>query len=64
MLQKVKDLRCWQISVEDGYRIPDRILKLTDRVADRYGIKTRQLNMKNYEQEILNLIDVINNCMI
>ena len=63
-LQKAKDLRCWQISVEDGYRIPERILELTDRVADRYGIKTRQLNIKKYDQEILNLIEVINNCMI
>ena len=63
-LKKVKDLLCWQISIKDGYRIPERILKLTDVVAERYGIKIRQINMKEYDQEILNLIELINNCLI
>jgi len=63
-LKKVKDLLCWQISIEEGYRIPERILKLTDAVADRYGIKIRHMNMKKYDQEILDLIEVINKCLI
>ena len=62
-LKKVKDLLCWQISIAEGYRIPNRILKLTDAVAERYGIKIRQLNMKEYDQEILNLIELSNNCL-
>lgn len=63
-LEKVKDLRCWEISFPDGYRIPDRILKLTDAVADRYGITIRPFKMKKYDQEILNIIELSNSCLI
>lgn len=63
-LKKVRDLLCWQISIEEGYHIPERILKLTDAVAHRYGIKIRHMNMKKYDQEILGLIEVINKCLI
>jgi hypothetical protein len=63
-LEKVKDLLCWEISVKDGYRIPDRIAKLTDSVAKRYDIRIRQLDMKNYDKEISILIELSNKCII
>lgn len=63
-LKKIKDLYCWKISFAEGYRIPERILKLTDAVAERYGIKIRHFNMKEYDQEILNIIELSNNCLI
>ncbi|TFH34529.1 MAG: N-acetyltransferase, partial [Anaerolineales bacterium] len=37
-LEKVKDLLCYSVSARDGYTIPERILTLTDRVAERYGV--------------------------
>lgn len=63
-LKKVKDLLCWQISIKDGYQVPERIMKLTDKVAARYSIKIRQMNMKEYDQEVLNIIEISNNCLI
>lgn len=63
-LEKVKDLLCWEISVKDGYRIPERIMKLTEAVAKRYDIRIRQIDMKNYEREISVLIELSNNCLI
>ncbi|MCF8297789.1 MAG: hypothetical protein K9J13_09625 [Saprospiraceae bacterium] len=63
-LKKVKDLLCWQISIEDGYRIPERIIKLTDAITERYGITIRQLNMKDYDNEILKIIELSNKCLI
>lgn len=63
-LKKVKDLRCWEISFADGYKIPERILKLTDAVAKRYGITIRSFKMKEYDQEILNIIELSNSCLI
>ena len=63
-LGKVKDLLCWEISVKDGYHIPERIMKLTDAVAKRYNIRIRQIDMKNYEKEISILIELSNNCLI
>jgi hypothetical protein len=49
-LRKVKDLLCWEVSVADVYRIPDRIMKLTDRVAERYGVRVRRIDMRRYDR--------------
>ncbi|MBN1953130.1 MAG: hypothetical protein JW801_18135 [Bacteroidales bacterium] len=63
-LEKVKDLLCWEISVADGYAIPQRILQQTDTVQKRYGIRLRHLKMKEYDTEIDNLIELSNKCLI
>jgi len=63
-LKKVKDLLCWEISLADGYQIPERIINLTDSVAARYGIRIRKMNMKKYDQEINNIIELSNKCLI
>ncbi len=59
-LKKAKDLICWDISIADGYRLPGRIKDLTDSVVERYGISIRQLDMKNYDEEIQNIIQLSN----
>jgi ribosomal protein S18 acetylase RimI-like enzyme len=51
-LRKAKDLLCWELSVPDGYRIPDRILTLTDAVAQRYKLTMRTIDFSNYEKEV------------
>jgi ribosomal protein S18 acetylase RimI-like enzyme len=51
-LRKAKDLLCWELSVPDGYRIPDRILTLTDSVAQRYKLTMRTIDFSNYEKEV------------
>ena len=61
---KVKDLLCYYISGKEGYKIPDRILTLTDRVASRYGVTVRQVNMKQYEKEVQTVIDISNQSLI
>jgi GNAT superfamily N-acetyltransferase len=59
-LKKAKDLLCWYISGQEGYRIPERILKLTDAVAQRYDIHVRQIDMHRYEQEVALIVDLSN----
>jgi len=49
---KAKDLLCWEISIAEGYRIPERILSLTDRVAERLGITIRPIDLSRYEEEV------------
>lgn len=61
---KVKDLLCYYISGKEGYRIPERILTLTDHVADRYGVRLRQVNMKRYEEDVQSVIDISNHSLI
>jgi len=51
-LRKAKDLLCWELSVPDGYVIPERILTLTDSVAARYGLSTRTVDMSRFDKEV------------
>ena len=51
-LEKIKDLLCWEISVEKGYRVPEMILELTDAIQRRYDIRIRELDMSRYAQEV------------
>ncbi len=62
-LEKIKDLLCYYMSVEEGYRIPDRILTLTDDVARRYQIHTRQVDMKHYDREVKSIIEISNSSL-
>jgi GNAT superfamily N-acetyltransferase len=51
-LEKVKDLLVYIIDAKEGYQIPERILNLTDRVAERYGVRVRPIDLKHFEREI------------
>jgi len=63
-LEKVKDLLCWYIDTAQGYQVPERILTLTDRVAERYGVRVRQIDMKQYDKEVQNIIELSNTSII
>jgi ribosomal protein S18 acetylase RimI-like enzyme len=63
-LHKVKDLLVYYISVNEGYVIPERIMTLTDNVRERYNIRTRQVNMKDYDNEVDKIIDLSNRSLI
>ena len=59
-LKKAKDLLVYIIDARDGYQIPERILKLTDRIAEKYSIRVRPLNMKAYDSDVAKFIDLSN----
>jgi hypothetical protein len=63
-LEKVKDLMVYLIDASDGYQIPSRILNLTDRVAERYGVRVRPVDMKNFDREVETLIDLSNQSLV
>ena len=63
-LRKEKDLLCWAISVADGYRIPDRIIRLTDRIAKRYGVSVRRIDLRRYDEEVSHVIRLGNSTLI
>ncbi len=63
-LKKVKDLLCWEISMADGYRIPERIMNLTDGVAERYGVRIRKIDMRRYDEEIQTILELSNTGLI
>jgi len=63
-LEKVKDLLCWYISAAEGYKVPERILRLTDAVQKRYNVRIRQLDMKRYDEEVKVIIELANSTII
>jgi len=63
-LFKIKDLLVYYISVKEGYSIPNRIMTLTDDVTNRYGVHVRQVDMKNYDDEVQKVIDLSNRSLI
>jgi GNAT superfamily N-acetyltransferase len=63
-LEKEKDLLCYYISGAEGYQIPERILTLTDRVAKRYGVTVRPVDMKKYDQEVEVFLELSNTSII
>ena len=63
-LEKVKDLLVYYISAIEGYKIPDRILTLTDDVARRFKIRTRQLDMHDYDNEVARVIELSNTSLV
>jgi hypothetical protein len=63
-LEKVKDLLCWYISAAEGYKIPERLIRLTDAVQKRYKVRIRQVDMKRYEEEVKVIIELSNASII
>ena len=63
-LGKVKDLLCWYVSAAEGYKVPERILRLTEAVQKRYNVRIRQLDMKHYDEEVKIIIELANTTII
>jgi GNAT superfamily N-acetyltransferase len=63
-LEKAKDLVCFLISGAEGYRIPPRILSLTDEVTKRYNVHVREIDMNHYDREVQLIIDLSNRSII
>lgn len=59
-LSKAKDLMVYVIDAREGYAIPPRILELTGKVAKRYGVHTRPVNLKNLEAEVMTITRLAN----
>lgn len=59
-LKKVKDLLCWTISIHNGYKFPERVESITSAITKRYGISFRDIDMKDYDNEIKIFLDLSN----
>jgi GNAT superfamily N-acetyltransferase len=63
-LEKIKDLMVYVIDANQGYKIPGRILTLTDQVAQKYGICVRPIDMAHLEKEIAIINELSNESLI
>lgn len=59
-MQKAKDLLVYSCDTTRGYKIPDRFLEFTDRIAARYGVVVRPINMKNLIEDAKIIVRLTN----
>jgi ribosomal protein S18 acetylase RimI-like enzyme len=59
-LRKVKDLLVYYVDSSEGYSIPERYLRLTDRVQQRYKVTVRSIDMKNLDKEVATFVRLAN----
>jgi GNAT superfamily N-acetyltransferase len=63
-LIKAKDLLVYYIDAREGYQIPERVIQFTDRIAERYGIHVRQIDMHHFDREVERLIQLSNASLV
>jgi ribosomal protein S18 acetylase RimI-like enzyme len=59
-MKKVKDLLAYELDLVNGYRLPERFVKLTDRIAEKHHIKIRSIDMKQLAKDVKIILDVAN----
>ncbi|MDW7681016.1 MAG: hypothetical protein SCK70_10650 [bacterium] len=59
-MSKVKDLLVYHCDTGAGYRMPDRFLKWTDKIARRYRVTVRSINLKKMVEEAQLIVRLTN----
>ena len=59
-LHKAMDMAAYLADVDGGYTFPARYLTLTDRIAQRYGVQVRPVDMSRLEAEVMTIVDLSN----
>ncbi|MDZ7262175.1 MAG: hypothetical protein ONB05_08740 [candidate division KSB1 bacterium] len=59
-LSKVKDLLVYACDVAKGYQMPQRFFDYTDRVAQRYQVTVRSIDMKRLVDEVKSIVEMTN----
>lgn len=59
-LQKAKDLLVYVADENEGYRIPSRILEMTDKIEQRLNVHVRRIDMHRVEEEVANIVHMSN----
>ena len=59
-LTKAIDMFAYLADVDGGYSFPERYLTLTDRIAKRYGVRVRPVDMHHLEADVMTIVDLSN----
>lgn len=59
-MEKAKDLLVYNCDTSKGYKIPDRFLRFTDKIAKRYHVTVRPINMKNLVEDTRIIVRLTN----
>jgi len=58
-LKKKKDLLVYELDC-DGYELPERYIRATDKLEERYGVRIRPINMKRLKEDVKVIVNVAN----
>lgn len=59
-MEKAKDLLVYNCDLSGGYEIPPRFLAFTDRIARRYRVTVRPVDMKNLVRDARTIVHLTN----
>jgi ribosomal protein S18 acetylase RimI-like enzyme len=59
-LSKIKDLMVYYVDTREGYKIPERYLRLTTQVQNKLKVKVRTVDMRNFEKEVSTFVQLAN----
>lgn len=59
-MRKAKDLLAFYGDIGEGYAIPERFTRALERVAQRYRVTVRPVEMKHLKRDALIVVDIMN----
>jgi GNAT superfamily N-acetyltransferase len=59
-MRKARDLLVYNADLGKGYKLPDRFFSFTDKIARRYGVKIRTINMKRLVEDARIIVQLTN----
>jgi len=59
-MKKAKDLLVYNCDIATGYKIPERFLSFTDKIAERYRVAVRPIDMKNLVEDARIIVRLTN----
>jgi GNAT superfamily N-acetyltransferase len=62
-MEKAKDLLVYRCDLGKGYKIPGRFLAFTDKIAQRYRVTVRPINMKQLVQDARIIVRLTNEAL-
>lgn len=62
-MRKAKDLLVYNCNIAAGYTMPKRFIHFTDRIAKRYKVRIRPINMKNLKEETRLIVHLTNKAL-
>ncbi|HHS12158.1 MAG TPA: hypothetical protein ENN03_00140 [bacterium] len=59
-LKKAKDLLVYDIDYPQNYTLPERFIRLTEKITEKYRINIRSVDMRQLKRDVRIIVDVAN----
>jgi len=59
-LAKVKDLMVYGMTLDSSYKVPDRYIRHTTEIAEKYHVHIRPINMKRLDEDVRSIVRIAN----